>query len=168
MDVGIGLDPQERRVVAIDLSGDKLELATRVGATHAVNAADPRAIEQVRDITSGGADYAIEMAGSTRAFELAYRITRRGGTTVTAGLPNPSATWAMPVVNLVGEERTIKGSYIGTCVPQRDVPRFVDLYRQGRLPVNRLLSGRLPLEDVNLGFDRLREATAVRQIITFD
>ena len=67
--------------------------------------------------TRGGVETAIEMAGSTRAFDLAYRITRRGGMTVTAGLPPPDATWAMPAVNLVAEERTIKGSYVGTCVP---------------------------------------------------
>ena len=63
--------------------------------------------------------------------ELAYKITRRGGTTVTAGLPPPTHTLALPQVNLVAEERTIKGSYIGTCVPVRDLPRYVALYRQG-------------------------------------
>jgi alcohol dehydrogenase len=71
------------------------------------------------------------------------------------------------VVNLVAEERTLKGSYIGTCVPVRDIPRYIALYRNGRLPVDRLMSGRLPLADINLGFDRLQSGTAVRQIIDF-
>jgi alcohol dehydrogenase len=86
-------------------------------------------------------DHAFELAGSVKALELAYRVTRRGGTTVTAGLPPPTATFPLPAVHLVAEERTIKGSYIGTCVPSRDLPRYIELYRQGRLPVDRLMSG---------------------------
>jgi Zn-dependent alcohol dehydrogenase len=67
----------------------------------------------------------------------------------------------------VAEERTIKGSYIGTCVPSRDLPRYIDLYKAGRLPVNRLMSGRLKLEQINAGFDLLHEGRAVRQVVTF-
>ena len=157
-----------RHVVAVDLSDEKLALAKELGATHTFNAADKDVIDKVKAATSGGVDFAIEMAGSTRAFETAYRITRRGGTTLTAGLPPPTATWAMPGVNLVGEERTIKGSYIGTCVPSRDLPRYISLYRQGRLPVNRLMSGKSRLEDINEGFDLLHEGKAVRQVVVFD
>jgi alcohol dehydrogenase len=156
-----------RYTVAIDLSPEKLDLAKALGATHTFDASDPDLVQKVKDATKGGVDFAIEMAGSTRAFETAYRITRRGGTTVTAGLPPPNATWAMPSTNLVAEERTIKGSYIGTCVPSRDLPRYIDLYMQGRLPVNRLMSGRLALEQINEGFDLLHEGKAVRQVVTF-
>jgi alcohol dehydrogenase len=73
----------------------------------------------------------------------------------------------MPSTNLVAEERTIKGSYIGTCVPSRDVPRYIDLYREGKLPVNRLMTGRMKLDEINAGFDLLHEGKAVRQVITF-
>jgi alcohol dehydrogenase len=132
-----------------------------------VNAADPEVVDKVKKLTNGGVDYAIEMAGSTRAFETAYRITRRGGTTVTAGLPHPNATWPMPATHLVAEERTIKGSYIGTCVPARDLPRYIDLYRAGKLPVNKLMTGRIKLEQINEGFDLLHEGKAVRQVVTF-
>lgn len=156
-----------RRVVAVDLSDDKLALARQLGATDTFNAADADLVQKVKDATQGGVDYAIEMAGAIRAFETAYRITRRGGTTVTAGLPPPTATWPMPTTNLVAEERTIKGSYIGTCVPSRDLPRYIDLYRRGRLPVDRLMSGRLKLERINEGFDLLHEGKAVRQVVTF-
>ena len=156
-----------RQVVAVDLSDDKLALARELGATHAINAADPEVIDKVKKITGGGVDYAIEMAGSTRAFETAYRITKRGGTTVTAGLPHPNATWAMPSTHLVAEERTIKGSYIGTCVPSRDLPRYIDLYRAGKLPVNKLMSGKMKLDQINEGFDLLHEGKAVRQVVTF-
>lgn len=156
-----------RQIVAIDLADDKLALARELGATHAVNARDPDVVEQVKAKTGGGVEFAFEMAGSVKAMELAYKVTRRGGTTVTAGLPPPTHTIAVPQVNLVGEERTIKGSYIGTCVPVRDLPRYVALYRQGRLAVDRLMSGTLPLADINLGFDRLHEGKAVRQVVTF-
>ncbi len=156
-----------RQIVAVDLADDKLALARELGATDTVNARDPDAVEQVKAKTNGGVEFAFEMAGSVKAMELAYKATRRGGTTVTAGLPPPTHTIAVPQVNLVAEERTIKGSYIGTCVPVRDLPRYIALYRQGRLPVKRLMSGTLPLADINLGFDRLHEGKAVRQVVTF-
>jgi alcohol dehydrogenase len=156
-----------RQVVAIDLSDDKLGLARQLGASDTVNARDPDAAEQVRALTSGGVDFAFEMAGSARAMELAFKITRRGGATITAGLPPPTATLALPLVQLVAEERTVKGSYIGTCVPTRDIPRYIALYRAGRLPVDRLMSGKLSLDEINEGFDRLHDGTAVRQVIEF-
>lgn len=155
-------------VIAVDLSEDKLALARSLGPVLTVNAADADAVEQVRTLTAGGADFVIEMAGSARALDAAWRITRRGGTTVTAGLPPPDAALAVNIVNLVAEERTLKGSYIGACVPARDIPRFVALYRQGRLPVDRLMSGSTPLDDINAAFDRLADGQAVRQIVTFE
>ncbi len=96
-----------------------------------------------------GFDHVFEFAGSIRVFETAYRITRRGGTTTTAGLPPPQATFGLPVVNLVGEKRTIKGSYIGPACPPGICRCYVALYRAGRLPVQRLMSGRLTLEQIN-------------------
>ena len=83
-------------------------------------------------------------------------------------MPPPDQTLPLSVVNLVAEERTLKGSYIGTCVPSRDIPHYLELYAQGRLPVDALLSGRLALEDINEGFDRLHDGTAVRQVVVFD
>ena len=156
-----------RHIIAIDLSDAKLELAKSLGATHTFNAGNPDCQEQVRAATGGGVEYAFELAGSVRALELAYKITRRGGTTVTAGLPPPTATFALPAVNLVAEERTVKGSYIGTCVPSRDIPRYVELFQQGKLPVDRLLTGKLKLDDINHGFDLLHEGKAVRQVVVF-
>jgi alcohol dehydrogenase len=156
-----------RRIVAVDLSDDKLGLARQLGATDTFNPGNPSAIDEIRSATSGGVEFAFEMAGSVKAMELAYKITRRGGTTITAGLPPPNHTFALPQVNLVAEERTIKGSYIGTCVPIRDLPRYIELYRCGKLPVDRLMSGRLKLDEINLGFDRLHEGRAVRQVVVF-
>lgn len=154
-------------VVAVDLSEDKLALARTLGPVQTVNAADPDAVDQVRALTNGGADFVFEMAGSIRALEAAWKMTRRGGTTITAGLPPPDAALPVNVVSLVGEERTLKGSYIGTCVPSRDIPRYVALYRQGRLPVDRLMSGTITLDDINTGFDRLHAGEVVRLVVTF-
>jgi alcohol dehydrogenase len=156
-----------RQVVAVDLADDKLALARTLGATDTVNAGGGDAVEQVRALTKGGADYVFEFAGAVQALDLAYRVTRRGGMTVTAGLPPSTATFALPAVSLVVEERTLKGSYIGTCVPSRDIPHYIELYQRGRLPVDRLLSGTLALADINAGFDRLQEGHAVRQVILF-
>lgn len=153
-------------VVAVDLSEDKLALARSLGPVRTVNAADPDAVEQVRALTGGGAEVALEMAGSAKALEAAWKMTRRGGTTVTAGLPPPDAALAVNIVSLVAEERTLKGSYIGTCVPARDIPRFVALFREGRLPVDRLLSGTAALEEINAAFDDLAEGKAVRTVIS--
>jgi len=153
------------RVLAIDLLPAKLELARRFGATDAVSAADPRCAEAVREATRGGCDVAIETAGAVKAMELAYKITRRGGTTVTAGLPNPKHDFAFPLWHMVAEERTVKGSYVGSCVPARDLPRYIDLYRQGRLPVDRLMSDRIGLDDLNAAFDRLAAGSVLRQVL---
>lgn len=154
-----------RTIVAIDMLDDKLDLARQLGATHAINARDPKCAEHVRDLTGGGVDYAFEMASSVKALELAYRITRRGGTTVTGSLPHPTHTFALPATNLVAEERTLKGSYVGSCVPARDIPRFIALYQQGLLPVDRLMSERIGLDEINEGFDRLADGGTVRQIV---
>lgn len=152
-------------IVAVDLSPQKLAIARELGATHTFNAADANVVEAIRDATKGGVDYAFEMAGSVKAMDLAYRITRRGGTTVTAGLSHPRELLQIPHVGIVAEERTIKGSYLGSCDPARDIPRFIGLYRAGRLPVDRLLDGQLELEDINTGFDRLASGQAIRQIV---
>jgi alcohol dehydrogenase len=153
------------RIVALDLNDGKLDLARQLGASDTFNAGEADCIERVREATGGGVDFAFEMAGSVKAMDLAYRITRRGGTTVSAGLSHPEHKFELQHVNLVAEERTIKGSYIGSCVPLRDVPRFVALYRDGKLPVDRLMSGRVGLDDLNAAFDRLAGGESVRQVL---
>ena len=86
---------------------------------------------------------------------------------VSGRLPPASATFSYNHTSLVGEEKSIRGCYMGSCVPERDVPIFIELYKQGRLPIDRLKSGTLPLEDINKGFDRLADVAAIRQIVTF-
>jgi alcohol dehydrogenase len=107
------------------------------------------------------------MAGSMQALALGTDILVRGGSVVSAGLPPASAVFSLNHTSLVGDEKSIRGCYMGSCVPQRDVPAFIELYKQGRLPIDRLKSGTLALEDINAGFDRLADGAAVRQILTF-
>ena len=154
-------------IIAVDLSPEKLALAQSLGATAVINGSEGDVVEQVRALTNGGVDFAFEMAGSIKALDAAVRMTKRGGTTVTAGLPPAEQNLPLSIVSLVGEERTLKGSYIGSSVPARDIPRYIDLYKSGRLPVDRLMSGSLGLDDINLGFDRLQRGEVVRQLITF-
>ncbi|MDR3418521.1 MAG: zinc-dependent alcohol dehydrogenase family protein [Nevskia sp.] len=155
-------------LVAIDVLPSKLELARQLGATHTVDARGEDVVAAVRAATGGGAHHAIETVGNEQVLAQAYAATRRGGTTVTAGLPHPQKMFSVPAVSLVAEERTVKGSYMGSAVPSRDLPRYIALYKAGRLPVDRLLTHRLKLEEVNEGFDRLARGEAVRQVILFD
>ncbi|MCJ9728662.1 zinc-dependent alcohol dehydrogenase family protein [Bradyrhizobium sp. PRIMUS42] len=155
------------RVIAVDISDEKLRIARELGATDLFSAASDNVVGDIRESTKGGVDHAIEMAGSVKAFDLAYRITRRGGKTATAGLANPNSQIQLPPVNLVAEERTIHGSYMGSCVPSRDIPRFIELYKRGALPVNKLLSGTGSLDGINEAFDLLNEGKVVRHVIDF-
>lgn len=157
-----------QRIIAIDLSDEKLALARQLGATDTYNAGETGCAEAILEATGGGVDYAFEMAGSTQALELGYRILVRGGSVVSAGLPPATATFQTNQAAMVGDEKSIRGSYMGSCVPARDVPAFIELYRQGRLPIDRLKSGTLPLSEVNEGFDRLADVAAIRQIVVFD
>jgi Zn-dependent alcohol dehydrogenase len=150
-------------IVAVDVVEDKLEHARRLGATP-IHAGE-RVVEAVREATGGGGDKVIETVGSARVLAQAYEATRRGGTTVTVGLPHPEQRLDIQAVSLVTEERTLKGSYLGSCVPERDIPKFVRAYQDGRLPVQELLTHRITIDEINLGFDRLAAGAAVRQAV---
>lgn len=153
------------RVIAIDTNPAKLQAARDLGATDAFNAADPDVDEAIREATDGGVDVALELAGAGPALELAYKIGRRGGQMVTVGLPHPSTELKIPALSLVLEERRIRGSYMGSSVPTRDLHRFIGLYQRGRLPVDKLLTDRMPLPEINVGMDRLHDGGAIRQIV---
>jgi len=154
-------------VVAVDVVPEKLELARAAGATYTVRADQEDAVSAVRDLTGGGADYAFECAGSERVLAQAYHATGRGGTTVTVSLPDPQRSLCLPAVSLVTEERTLKGSYMGSSIPRRDIPRYVAMYQAGLLPVDRLLSRVVRLEEINEAFDALAEGQVVRQVVRF-
>lgn len=154
-------------IIAVDTVDSKLELAKCCGASHAVSAkvADP--VAAIRDLTGGGADAAFEAVGSASVLAQTYACTRRGGKTVAIGLPHPNQQLSIPAVSITAEERSLLGSYLGSCVPQRDIPRFMNLYRAGMLPVDKLKSREIKLPEINEGFDALDRGEVARQVIRF-
>ncbi len=152
------------RIVAVDRSDAKLADAARVGATDTVRF-EAGVASQIQELTRGGVEVALEAAGVTQVLSEAYQSTKSGGRTVTVGLPDPSEQIALSPVQLVGQERTLKGSYMGSVWPRRDIPRFIAMYQSGLLPIDALLSGSLELEEVNAGFDRLAAGEALRLIL---
>ena len=152
-------------IVAIDVSEPKLALARELGATFAVSASDPECVAKVRAATGGGVHFAFEMAGAAKAMEIAYQVTRRGGTTIIGSIPASDVRLPVGHASVVAEERTIKGSYFGSSVPVRDVPRYARMVRDGRLPVARIADRRVGLGDLNAAFDALAEGRTMRQIL---
>jgi alcohol dehydrogenase len=148
-------------VIAVDALESKLELATSLGAGQVFS---PDALAE-NGVTAA---VVIEAAGSARAFETAFAATAPGGTTVTVGLPSPDARVSIPPLTLTAESRTIVGSYLGSAVASRDIPNYVELWRSGRLPVERLISSRIGLADLDTAMDDLASGSALRQVIVFD
>jgi alcohol dehydrogenase len=147
-------------VIAVDAVPAKLESARAAGATETYSPDELAAA----GIT---APVVIEAAGHPKAFETAVAATAAGGRTVTVGLPSPSARSTIVPLDLTSGARSIVGSYLGSSVPARDIPRYADLWRQGTLPVERLISGRIALADIDAAMDALAEGRALRQLITF-
>lgn len=154
-------------LVAVDPVRAKRDLALELGATHTLDGA-PGTAEQIRELIPGGVAKAIETAGNANVLRAAYDSTGRGGTTVTVGLPDPAQMLEIPAVSLTAEERILRGSYLGSANPAEMLPRLFGYWAEGRLPLERLISHRMRLADINEGFDRLSAGTAVRQIIEFD
>lgn len=147
------------RVIGVDQVTDKLDRARALGVHEAYTP------EQATDVK---ATVVVEAAGHPAALETAIGLTGPGGRTITVGLPRPDARISVAPLGFVAEGRSLIGSYLGSAVPARDIPRFVELWRAGRLPVEQLVSATIPLDDINAGMDALADGTAVRQIITFD
>ena len=147
-------------VVAVDGVAAKRDHARELGATTVLDPAE---------LASSGVrcDVVVEAAGNARAFEAALAATAPGGRTVTVGLPHPDARANVSPLQLVAEARTVVGSYLGSAVPSRDIPVFAQWWREGRLPVDALVSSRIGLDDVNQAMDELAAGAALRQIIEF-
>jgi len=156
------------RIVAVDINDKKLEFAKELGATDTFNSKDEEVVDAIREATGGGLDYVFETAGAVPAMEVAYNITKRGGTTITTGLPHPDHNFSFPYVTLTAEERTLKGSYVGSSVPKRDMPRYINLFKEGRLPVDELVAEFITLDEINEGFDKLAKGDYSRIIIKMD
>ena len=155
-------------IIAADLNPQKRAIGKKLGAHYTIDSSKKNALQFLKDLSGGGVDVALEFAGAISALEFAFHATKRGGTTVTAALPHPDAKLEISPVTLVGQEKSLKGSYLGSCVPSRDIPAYIELYKTGRLDVGKLISHRIKLEDINDGFERLAKGDALRQIILFD
>jgi len=156
-----------RRVVAVDLSDEKLALARTLGATHTVNPKQVQKDDDLYDLAGGRVDYGLDMAGAVPAFDTAYKLTRRGGATITSGLPNSKLSFPLSLSQMVGEERDIRGSYLGSGVPAIDIGRYIDLYKAGRLPVDKMMGKTFTLDQINEGFDELASGANLRDAIVF-
>jgi S-(hydroxymethyl)glutathione dehydrogenase / alcohol dehydrogenase len=155
-------------IVAVDTRPDKLELAQRLGATATVEAR-PTAdtARRIRHATGGGVDYAFEAIGREETIREAWDSLRPGGTAVVLGIAPKGTTVAIDTWGFINE-KTLKGSFLGSASIRDDVPRLIDLYTTGDLLLEELVSDRIPLADLPAAFDRLRAGEAVRQLVVFD
>ena len=147
------------RIAAFDRLEAKLPLARTLGASEARVAGSSDA--------TPGFDHAIEASGTPEGFALATRLIRRGGRVTALGLPGPDVAHPLKIAELVASGAAVQGSYLGSCVTRRDVPRFIDLYRDGKFPAASLVSHRIRLEAINEALDRLADGQALRQVIEF-
>jgi alcohol dehydrogenase len=148
------------RVIGVDAVPAKLDRARELGATAAMTP-DEAVAAGLR------APLVVEAAGHSRAFETAFALTAPGGRTVTVGLPSPTALAQVSPLTITAEARTIVGSYLGSAVPSRDIPRYAELWREGRLPVEALISSHIALDEIDSAMDTLAEGRAIRQVIRF-
>jgi S-(hydroxymethyl)glutathione dehydrogenase/alcohol dehydrogenase len=154
------------KVIAVDILENKLGFARDFGATHLINASQVNAIEAVKEATGGrGADYAFEVIGIPKAMSEAYQMIRRGGTLVIVGVAPTGAEVSFNASSIMLDEKTIRGSLYGSCIPKRDAPRLLNLYRAGRLKLDELISRAYPLEQINEAFAALGRGEVARSII---
>jgi NDMA-dependent alcohol dehydrogenase len=155
-----------RTIIAVDPVPFKRELALELGATSTVDPGEEDPAEAVRGITGGrGADYAFEAAGIPALVTAAYDAVRRGGTVVSIGIAPEDADVSIPASRLPREEKIVTGSFYGSCRPHTDMPRILDLYMDGRLDLDRLVSKTFALEEINEAFDAMNAGEVARAVI---
>ncbi|MHB1537255.1 MAG: zinc-binding dehydrogenase [Solirubrobacteraceae bacterium] len=152
------------QIVGVDVAANKLSRARELGANPALLGGSDT-VECIRDLTGGGVDHAFDTTGSPAALKQAYASTCSGGVTTVVGLAHPSAEISLSLVELVGTERSLRGCYMGSAVPARDVPWMIDAHRAGRLPVERLIGERFILEELSAGMERLHAGVIGRQLV---
>ncbi|WP_229477914.1 S-(hydroxymethyl)mycothiol dehydrogenase [Mycolicibacterium mageritense] len=153
-------------IIAIDRDPRKLEWAKELGATHTVNAADSDAVEAVQDLTGGfGADVVIDAVGRPETWKQAFYARDLAGTVVLVGVPTPDMTLQMPLIDFFSRGGSLKSSWYGDCLPERDFPMLVDLYQQGRLPLEKFVSERIKLDEVEDAFHTMHEGKVLRSVV---
>ena len=153
------------RVIAVDMAEHKLATARDFGATDIVNAKDEDPVAKVKELTGGGADYTFEAIGLKVTSEQAYEMAGRGGTAVIVGMVPPTEQISI-ASNIWVQEKTLKGSFYGSARFHLDMPRILNLYRQGKLDLDGLVSRRYPLAEINEAFDALRNGEVSRSVLT--
>lgn len=153
-------------IIAIDRDPRKLIWARDLGATHTVNASDTGTVEAVRDVTGGfGADVVIDAVGRPETWRQAFYARDLAGTVVLVGVPTPDMRLDMPLVEFFSRGGALKSSWYGDCLPDRDFPMLVDLYQQGRLPLDRFVSERITLDEVEAAFDTMHGGGVLRSVV---
>jgi alcohol dehydrogenase len=157
-------------IVAVDAVASKLELARELGATSAVawTTSPEETAAAVIDVSRGGVDYAIEATGRPEAMLSAFLSTRARGAAVLVGIPPEDATLPLPALSIPRLERRVLGSLYGSSRPERDFPLTLELYRRGRLPLDRLVTHRLRLDEITHAFELLRSGDAVRVVLDLE
>jgi Zn-dependent alcohol dehydrogenase len=154
-------------IVVADVSQTKLKAATALGATHAVDSSSEDLVKAVRARTDGGVDYAFEAVGRPDTLSQAVRALRTGGAAVAVGLGKGDARVEIGINDLVLQEKTLKGSLYGSARPAADVPMLISLYVSGRLPLDKLLSRRYPIEQINEAYEAMLGGEVARSVVTF-
>ena len=153
-------------IIAIDRDLRKLEWAKSLGATHTINAAHADAVEAVQELTGGfGADVVIDAVGRPETWKQAFYARDLAGTVVLVGVPTPDMLLEMPLVDFFSRGGSLKSSWYGDCLPERDFPMLVDLYQQGRLPLERFVSERIKLDEVEDAFHTMHEGKVLRSVV---
>ncbi len=173
---GVGLNSVQgaalsgaKTIIALDLADAKLAAAQAFGATHGINTANENALATIQSLTGGrGADYVFVTVGSTAAIEQSVDFARRGGTVCIVGMPPSGAMAAFEAVNIADSGKKLIGSKMGSTRLQTDMPGLVELYHQGRLKLDELVSNRYPLERINDAIDSVRRGDALRNVIVFE
>ena len=155
-----------RTIIAVDVDDRKLAWAKEFGATHTVNSAQTDPVEAIRALTDGfGVDVAIEAVGRPDVYEQAFLARDLAGTVVLVGVPNPTMTLELPMLDVFGRGGALKSSWYGDCLPSRDFPMLIDLYLQGRLDLDRFVSETIALDDVEDAFHKMERGEVLRSVV---
>ncbi|WP_285185049.1 S-(hydroxymethyl)mycothiol dehydrogenase [Rhodococcus sp. MEB041] len=153
-------------IIAVDRDKGKLEWARDLGATHTVDASDVDAVEAIQELTGGfGADVVIDAVGRPETWKQAFYARDLAGTVVLVGVPTPDMTLEMPLIDFFSRGGSLKSSWYGDCLPERDFPMLVDLYQQGRLPLEKFVTERIALDDVEAAFDTMAKGQVLRSVV---
>lgn len=157
-----------RTIIAVDIDDRKLDLARQFGATHTVNSRNTDPVEAIREATDGfGADVVIEAIGRPDTYEQAFFARDLAGTVVLVGVPEPEMRLDLPLIEYFGRGGALKSSWYGDCLPSRDFPMLIDLYLQGRLPLDQFVSEKIGISDVEAAFEKMHHGDVLRSVVVF-